>query len=282
MQHSAVRGSPTPHQGSTVGLQNPGDLRSAVSARSGDLRRARCKESTSRKGYEHEHRPRSVDGLVRSGHVAALSGGRRRRAVARRRTAGAEAGLGACAAAADRVAGRAGARGERLGALDGAQPRRQDLGRAAGVLQGVLRADVALRRRPGHRPGEEAAFAGRSPVLPVGPGAGLRRQVLHRHPVRGRRGTCTCSCTTRPRTRWRSGARSSRVSAARSARWWSGRTDGSTARGPGAIRSASTSTIRNSARWSRISARLGRAIPTAPGAATSWAWTTRTRISPAA
>ncbi len=31
------------------------------------------------------------------------------------------------------------------------EPGRQELGRAPGVLQGVLRADVALRRRPGHR-----------------------------------------------------------------------------------------------------------------------------------
>ena len=107
----------------------------------------------------------------------------RRRAVAGGRAAGVEGGSRTGAGLADGVAGRAGPRGERLGALDGAQPRRQDVGRAADLLQGVLRADVALRHRSGHGPGEEAASAGRSPVLPVGPGARLRRQVLHRHPV---------------------------------------------------------------------------------------------------
>ena len=86
-------------------------------------------------------------------------------------------------AAANRVAGRAGPRGERLGTLDGAQPGRQDLGRAPDLLQGILWADVALRRRLGHRPGEEAAFARPSPVLPLRPSAGVRRQVLHRRAV---------------------------------------------------------------------------------------------------
>ena len=105
----------------------------------------------------------------------------RHRVVARRRTTGTETGTPKRAGPSDRVSGRAGARRKHLGALGGAEPGQAVVGRASGVLQGVLWADVALCDGPGHRRGEEAAVGGRSPVLPVRTDPRLRRQVLHRH-----------------------------------------------------------------------------------------------------
>jgi len=107
---------------------------------------------------------------------------------------------------------------KRLGTLARAEPRRQDLGCAPDLLQGILRADLALRRRP-RQPGRlhKQRLADHHQFYLSGRALGFDGKYYIATP-RGRRATWICSFTTPRPMRSKSAGRLFAVSAAKSVR----------------------------------------------------------------